>query len=149
MKLGDLIKVIFSKFLDSQLELISKIRNASNVNWSEGQELENIRAIENAPLGTTEEKQRKLIFGKIAEKHSNGKLVDMVNILETMGSGVVNEFPARLDILIDKENEEPELIAAGLKGGKSAGILINPYVNDNIFQLDQENIDISELGVRL
>lgn len=149
MKVGDLIKVIFSKPLNELLELIAKTRKGSDINWSEGQELENIRAIENAPLGTTEEKQRKLIFGKIAEKHSNGKLVDIVNILESMGSGSVNEFPARMDVLVDPESDEPELIAAGIKGGKAAGVLLSCYVNDNVFRLDQENLDVAELGAKL
>jgi len=149
MKVSDLIKGLFSDFFDSLMEPISKIRRGSDIDFSEGQYLENIKAIENAKRSDDEDKQRALIKLKIAEKHSNGKFQDLVNIIETAGGGKISEFRGRFDAEIDEGITQPEIIADSLRAGKAAGVKANVFQQGNIFKLDQENLDVAELGKRL
>lgn len=149
MKLGDLIKAIFSDFLDHLTEKLPIIRRASDPNYSTGDELENIRAVERAARGTNEAEQRQLIFAKIAENNSNGKFADLVNIVEIMGGGEVQEFEGRFDAILDLSVNYPVIVANSLRKAKTFGVKENVYVNNNIFRFDRKNLDISQLGEKL
>ena len=98
MKLQDLLKSLWFDFIDYLKPILNNIKNGSNIEYSTGEELENIRALENAYKGTTEEGQRSFIYLKIAEKHSDGTFTDLENILNTTGE--LKEYRKRIDFLL-------------------------------------------------
>ena len=149
MKLQDLLKSLWFDFIDYLKPILNDIKNGSNIEYSTGEELENIRALENAYKGTTEEEQRSFIYLKIAEKHSDGTLTDLENILNTTTTGELKEYRKRIDVLIDPSCEYPVIVADTIRKAKAAGIQINAYVNQNLFRLDISDLDSNSLGRKL
>ena len=149
-KLTDWIKALYSDFLDSLNVDIAKIKNGSNIDYSTDEYLEAIRSIENAQSGTTEDETRKLIYGKIAEKNSNGTFFDIVNIIETVVGGRIKEFRKRFDAVIDEGVTYPEIVADCIRAGKAAGVQANIYEDsETLFILDVSELDVGTLGGRL
>lgn len=149
MKLINLLKSLFYDFINFVKPEIENIKNGSSIEYSTGEYLENIRVLENAQKGTNEEEQRSFIYLKIAEKHSDGTLPDLKNILNIATTGEINEYRKRIDVLIDSGCDYPSIIADTIRKAKASGVQVNAYINQDLFRLDISKLDNDKLGRKL
>lgn len=149
MKLAALLKSMFLDFIDELKPFINNIKHGSDIEYSTGEFLENIRAQEGVYPGTTEEEQRTLIYLKIAEKHSGGTYPELVDILNTATTGEINEYRKRFDALINPSCEYPAIVADTLRASSASGVQVNAYVNQDLFRLDISQLETDMLGEKL